>query len=259
MVETTSFVHPKAIPQLADAGDVLAAIRRRPDTRYPVLIPNMKGLERAIAVGADEVAVVTAASETFNKANIRMGIEESMLVIADVFAAAKERGLRTRGYVSVAFGCPYEGAVSTEKVVELAGRLKELGADEVALGDTIGIGNPRQVSEVVGRTLEAVPVERLGLHFHDTRGMALANVLVALGLGVTIFDAAAGGLGGCPYAPGASGNLATEDLVTMLEGMGIRTNVDLGAVVRAADLVLAELHRPSTSKAHQAYLAAARQ
>ncbi len=255
IVETTSFVHPKVVPQLADAAEVLRSLQRRPGTRYPVLVPNQKGLERALAAGAEEIAVFTAASEAFNRANIAMGIEESLGVIAEVLRAARTAGLRRRGYISTCFGCPYQGAVPVETVVEVSRRLLELGAEEVSLGDTIGVANPRQVQEVVGRVLEVVPRERLALHFHDTRGVALANVLAALELGITTFDASAGGLGGCPYAPGAAGNLATEDLVTMLDGMGIRSGVSLGAVVAAVQPVLRALGRPSASKAHQAYLA----
>lgn len=256
VVEATSFVQPKAVPQLADADQVLPAIQRRPGTRYPVLVPNPRGLERALKAGAREIAVFTAASETFNRRNINRSIAESLRDIAAVLREARSAGLWVRGYVSTGFGCPYEGEVPVERVVDVAERLVELGVDEVSVGDTIGVATPGGVERVVGALLERVPADRLGLHFHDTRGTALANTLAALQMGVAIFDSSAGGLGGCPYAPGAAGNLATEDLLYMLHGMGIETGVDLAGVVAASRLIAAHLGHPPTSKYLQAVSAA---
>lgn len=256
-VETTSFVSPRAVPQLADAEEVFRAIRRRLGVRYPVLVPNLKGLERALKAGAREVAVFTAASETFNLKNINMGIDRSLEVIADVVREARAAGLWVRGYISVCFGCPYEGKVDPEKVLTVAARLAELGVDEVSLGDTIGVATPRQVEETVGRVLKELPAERLALHFHDTRGTALANVLTGLLMGISVFDSSAGGLGGCPFAPGANGNLATEDLLYMLHGMGIETGVDLAKVMDATRYILGVLNRPPASRYFQACQTAA--
>src|SRR5437764_3778941 len=210
VVESTSFVSPRALPQLSDASEVMAGLTRLPGTSYPVLVPNVKGMERALAAGVREVAVFTAASESFTRHNINATIAESLANFAAVAALARREGVRLRGYVSTAFGCPYEGAVPPAKVREVTGRLFDLGVDEVSIGDTIGVATPNQIVEVLGLLLRDFPVDRLALHLHDTRGTALANVLTALQLGIHIFDAAAGGLGGCPYAPGASGNLAPE-------------------------------------------------
>lgn len=256
-VETTSFVSPRAVPQLADAEEVFRAIRRRPGVRYPVLVPNLKGLERALKAGAREVAVFTAASETFNLKNINMSIDRSLEVIAEVVREARAAGLWVRGYISVCFGCPYEGKVDPEKVLTVAARLAELGVAEVSLGDTIGVATPRQVEETVGRVLKELPAERLALHFHDTRGTALANVLTGLLMGISVFDSSAGGLGGCPFAPGASGNLATEDLLYMLHGMGVETGVDLAKVMDATRYILGVLNRPPASRYFQACQTAA--
>ncbi|MER3398586.1 MAG: hydroxymethylglutaryl-CoA lyase [Chloroflexota bacterium] len=256
-VETTSFVSPRAVPQLADAEEVFRAIRRRPGVRYPVLVPNLKGLERALKAGAREVAVFTAASETFNLKNINMSIDRSLEVIADVVREARAAGLWVRGYISVCFGCPYEGKVDPEKVLTVAARLAELGVAEVSLGDTIGVATPRQVEETVGRVLKELPAERLALHFHDTRGTALANVLTGLLMGISVFDSSAGGLGGCPFAPGASGNLATEDLLYLLHGMGVETGVDLAKVMDATRYILGVLNRPPASRYFQACQTAA--
>ncbi|MBI4493632.1 MAG: hydroxymethylglutaryl-CoA lyase [Chloroflexi bacterium] len=248
VVEATSFVHPKAVPQLADAEAVLGAITRRPGTRYPSLVPNPRGLERALRAGAREIAVFTAASESFNRRNINRTIDESFRDIAAVMEQARPAGLWVRGYVSTAFGCPYEGEVPAARAMEVAERLLDLGVDEVSIGDTIGVATPRQVEVVLGALLQRLPARRLGLHFHDTRGTALANTLIALQMGISVFDASAGGLGGCPYAPGAAGNLATEDLLYMLHGMGIETGVDLDQVAAASRAILAELGRPPSSK-----------
>ncbi len=233
VVEATSFVSPRAIPALADAAEVMAGIDRVPGVSYPVLVPNLKGLERALTAGVGEIAVFTAASELFARHNINMTIEESFKAIAPVAERAIAAGVKVRGYVSTAFGCPYEGAVSLDVVRAVTARLLDLGAYEVSIGDTIGVATPGSVRVVMGGLLQDVPAEKLAVHFHDTRGTALANVLEALHLGVAAVDASAGGLGGCPYAPGALGNLATEDLLYMLHGMGIETGVDLDAVVAA--------------------------
>jgi len=234
VIEATSFVSPKAIPQLADASEVMAGITRRPGTRYAVLVPNAKGMERALAANVDEVAVFTGASETFVQHNIRTSIAGSIANFRLVVEMARQAGIRVRGYISTAFGCPYEGAVAPEAVARVARELVALGVNELSIGDTIGVATPNQVGDVVGALREETSLDRLAMHFHDTRGTALANVLAALELGVTIFDSSSGGLGGCPYAPGASGNLATEDLLYLLHGMGIETGVDLDAVVAAS-------------------------
>ncbi len=233
VVEVTSFVSPRAVPQLADADAVLPAVRRRPGVRYPVLVPNVRGLERALAAGADAIAVFTAASEAFTQANINMSVAESLHAFAPVLERARAGGMWTRGYVSTAFGCPYQGAVAPADVAGVAGALFDLGCDEVSIGDTIGAGRPEQVPEVVAAVTDRVPVERVALHLHDTGGLALDNAAAGLAAGVRTFDSSAGGLGGCPFAPGAPGNVATEALVEMLHERGYETGVDLEAV-RAA-------------------------
>jgi hydroxymethylglutaryl-CoA lyase len=230
VVEATSFVSPRAVPQLADADAVLPAVHRRPGVRYPVLVPNLRGLERALAAGADAVAVFTAASEAFTQANINMSVAQSLLAFAPVLQRAHAEGMWTRGYISTAFGCPYQGAVEPAVVAGIAAALSGLGCDEISLGDTIGVGRPEQVPEVVGAVAASVPVERVALHLHDTGGRALENVAAGLDAGVRVFDSSAGGLGGCPFAPGAPGNLATEALVEMLEAGGYETGVDVDAV-----------------------------
>jgi isopropylmalate/homocitrate/citramalate synthase len=243
VVEATSFVHPAAVPQLADADEVLPRIRRRPGVRYPVLVPNMRGLERAVAAGADAVAVFTAASEAFASANINMTIAQSLEAFAPVLAAARERGMWTRGYVSTAFGCPYQGAVEPSAVVEVAVALAGLGCDQVSVGDTIGVAQPDDVERVVSPLLERMAAERLALHLHDTRGRAIENAEAGLRLGVTTFDSSTAGLGGCPFAPGAPGNLATETLVAWLHGQSIETGVDESALADAAAYIRAQLTR----------------
>jgi isopropylmalate/homocitrate/citramalate synthase len=234
VIEATSFVSPRAIPQLTDATEVMAGVTRRPGLRYVALTPNTKGMERAIATGLTEVAVFTAASETFTQHNINTSIAGSLEKFKPVLALAREANIRVRGYISTAFGCPYEGEVAPEAVRRVASALLELGVAELSIGDTIGVATPDQVVAVTEILRPLLAIERLGMHFHDTRGTALANVLTALQLGVSIFDSSAGGLGGCPYAPGASGNLATEDLLYMLDGLGIETGVDLTKVVAAS-------------------------
>ncbi len=247
-IELTSFVSPKAIPQLTDAAEVCAALGPLEGVRGIALVPNMQGLERALACGVRAVAVFTAASEAFTARNIRMTIEESFAVFAPVAARARSEGLWLRGYVSTAFACPYAGATAPEKVVEVAGRLFELGCAEVSIGDTIGVAVPTQVRGLVAALLERFPADILAMHFHDTRGTALANVLAALELGVTRFDSAAGGLGGCPYAPGAGGNLASEDLVYFLHEMGVETGVDLEGLMGASRYLQEALGRTLPSK-----------
>jgi isopropylmalate/homocitrate/citramalate synthase len=234
VVEVTAFVSPKWVPQMADASEVVAGITKRPGTRYPALVPNLTGLERAHAAGLTEVAIFAAASETFSRRNINQSIDDSLETYRAVCQRAHALGMRVRGYLSTAFGCPFEGAVDPHQVGRVAGALAGMGAFEVAVSDTIGIAHPGQVPAVVGAVSDRIPVRQIALHFHDTRGMALANVLAALDLGVATFDSSAGGLGGCPYAPGATGNLATEDLVYMLDGLRIETGVSLGAVVEAS-------------------------
>ena len=252
VVEVGAFVSPKWVPQMAGSDEVLRRVGKPPGVRLPVLVPNRAGYERAIAAGAREIAVFTAASETFSRRNTNATIDESFARFEAFLGDAKREGLRVRGYVSTAFGCPYEGAVDPERVVDVSRRLVDAGCDEVSIGDTIGVAVPTQVADVVGRLQRAIPADRLAVHFHDTRGTALANVLAALQEGVAVVDGSAGGLGGCPYAPGASGNLATEDLLYMLHGMGIETGADLEAVAAASRALAARLGRTLPSR----YLAA---
>jgi hydroxymethylglutaryl-CoA lyase len=234
VVEVSAFVSPRWVPQMADAAEVYAGIAKRPGTRYPALVPNLAGLERAHAAGVTEVAVFAASSESFSRRNINQSIAESLDTYRAVCERAQALGIRVRGYLSTAFGCPFEGAVPPQRVATVAEALIDMGAFEVAISDTIGIAHPGQVPVVVGAVSHRVPLDRIALHFHDTRGTALANVLMALDLGVATFDASAGGLGGCPYAPGATGNLASEDLLYMLDGLGIETGVNLERVVEAS-------------------------
>ena len=252
VIEVTAFVSPKWVPRMADAAEVFAGIRRRPGARYTALVPNVAGLERALAANVAEVAIFPAASETFSLRNINQTIEQSMAGYQNVCARAEQAGVRVRGYLSTAFGCPYEGAVAVARVVELSEALIAMGAFEVAVSDTIGVAHPGQVVEVVGALALRVPLDRVALHFHDTRGTALANVLAALDLGVATFDASAGGLGGCPYAPGAAGNLATEDLIFMLDGLGIETGVDLARVVDASRFIESRVGHALPSRFAQA-------
>jgi hydroxymethylglutaryl-CoA lyase len=252
-IEATSFVRPDRIPQLADADTLLPTLPRASGIRYPVLVANARGLDRAASAGADAIAVFTAASDAFATRNIGMDVEASLVAFGPLLREAAERGWWRRAYVSTAYGCPYSGRVDPARPVEVAIRLLELGADEICFGDTIGVGVPGQVAELTGRALEAgIPAGRLAQHFHDTRGTALANVVAALGAGVTCFDASTGGTGGCPYAPGASGNLATEDLVYLLDREGIEHGVDLPRLLEAARYVAGALGRPLGSKVGQA-------
>jgi isopropylmalate/homocitrate/citramalate synthase len=244
-IEATSFVSPRAIPQLADADEVMTRLERRPGVRYPVLVPNERGLERAIAAGVDAVCLFTAATESYVRHNTGMGIDESLAAFAPVAAEARRRGWWLRAYVSTAFGCPYEGEVDARAVVDVSRRLLELGADELAISDTVGVAAPTDVGRVLGALREeGIGPEVVALHLHDTRGTALANVMAALDLGVTSFDASAGGTGGSPFAPGAAGNLATEDLVYLLGRQGLRHGADLDGVLAAARFVGTALGKP---------------
>lgn len=254
-IEAGSFVSPKWVPQMADSAAVLAGIHRLPGVSYPVLVPNMTGFEAALAAQAGEIAVFAAASESFSRRNINCSIAESLDRFAPVVAAAARAGIRVRGYVSCVLGCPYEGAIAPLAVAEVAQRLAALGCYEISLGDTIGVGTPAAAQAMVRAVAERVPVERLAVHFHDSWGQALVNIHACLELGVAVVDGAVAGLGGCPYAKGASGNVATEDVVYLLDGLGIRTGVDLAAVVAAADFISRELGREPGSKVARAFLA----
>ncbi|MDQ3870502.1 MAG: hydroxymethylglutaryl-CoA lyase [Chloroflexota bacterium] len=252
-IEATSFVSPRAVPQLADADELLRGLPAADRIRYPVLVPNERGLARAEAAGATAIAVFTAASDTFTRRNIGMTIRESLKAFRPVLARARENGWWTRAYVSTAFGCPFTGRVEPDAVVSVACSLVDLGAEEICLGDTIGVGVPTQVQELTDRLVRAgLAVERLACHFHDTRGTALANVVAGLEAGVSCFDSSAGGTGGCPYAPGAAGNLATEDLVYLLDALGVRHGVRLHGILEAARYVASTLRRPLQTKVGQA-------
>lgn len=251
-VEAGAFVSPKWVPQMADTADVYRDIPKDPGVDYPVLVPNLKGLERAMEAGVRSISIFTAASDTFNKRNINMTIDESFMNFAPVMDRARAENLRVRGYVSCALGCPYEGEVPPERVLEVAARLLDIGCYEVSIGDTIGVGTPLQVQGLVGLLLQVIPPSKLAMHFHDTRGTALANTLAALEMGIATYDASAGGLGGCPYAPGASGNLATEDLVYLLNGLGIPSGVDLERLVAASMVIAPHLDHPLPGKYLQA-------
>jgi hydroxymethylglutaryl-CoA lyase len=247
-IEVAAFVSPKWVPQMADAADVFAGIRRRPGTRYTALVPNRQGLERAIAAGASEVAIFAAASETFSRRNINQSIDESLAGYAAVCADARAAGLPVRGYLSTCFVCPFEGPIDPARVAEISGRLLEIGVYEVAISDTIGAATPGDVLRVLGATSGSLPLAQTALHFHDTRGTALANVLAGLDFGVTTFDSSAGGLGGCPFAPGAAGNLATEDLLFTLNGLGIDTGVSINGVANASREIEKRLDHPLPSR-----------
>jgi hydroxymethylglutaryl-CoA lyase len=252
-IEVTSFVHPRAVPQMADADAVFGAIRRAPSTKYTALVPNARGLERALVCDVKHMAVFLAATESFSRANINRSIEQSLDDARLVIEGARLAGARVRAYISVAFGCPYEGRVSPPQVRAVAERLLHLGVDEIILGDTIGAARPSDINQLMDALLELAPVERWGMHFHDTRGMALANVLISLERGVTRFDSSAGGLGGCPFAgPGAAGNLATEDLVYLLDGLGVEHGVNLERVMQASRFIVHAVGHPLASKVYQA-------
>jgi len=247
-IEATSFVSPKWVPQLADALDVYTAIRKAPGVRYPVLVPNLQGYERARAAAATEIAVFTAASEAFNRKNINASIDESIERFAPVLERAKADGVAVRGYVSTVLGCPYQGAVAVADVVRVAARLHRLGCYEISLGDTIGIGTPTKARAMLAAVAHEVPMSALAVHFHDTRGQALANILACLELGVAVVDSSVSGAGGCPYARGATGNVASEDVVYMLHGMGITTGVDQDKLVETGRWLSAQLNRANNSK-----------
>jgi hydroxymethylglutaryl-CoA lyase len=251
-IEATSFVSPKWVPQLADAAEVYAAIRRRPGIRYPVLVPNAQGFARALEVGVDEIAVFTAASEAFTQKNINATIAESLERFAPVLSDAKSRGIPVRGYVSTVLGCPYQGAVPVPNVVRVAQALHQAGCYEISLGDTIGIGTPDAAKRMLAAVAEAVPIEALAIHFHDTRGQALANILACLDLGVSVVDSSTAGLGGCPYARGASGNVATEEVLYLLNGLDIETGVDLDAIIDCGRFIASALGKPPASKVNLA-------
>ncbi len=252
-LETGSFVSPKWVPQMGDTPEIFKKLKRNPEVKYIALVPNLKGLEGAMGAQVTDIAVFTAASETFNKKNINMTIEESLQQIRQVAQAARERGMWIRGYVSTAFGCPYEGKIDPVQVLRVVSRLLEIGVDELSIGDTIGVATPDQVQALVEKLGEACRRDQMALHFHDTRGTALANVLAGLQMGIEKFDSSAGGLGGCPYAPGAAGNLATEDLLYMFHGMGIETGIDLNKFVLASRLISQTLGRPLPSRYLQAH------
>jgi hydroxymethylglutaryl-CoA lyase len=251
-IEATSFVSPKWIPQLADATDVYTAIHKQPGVRYPVLVPNLQGYERARAVGVAEIAVFTAASEAFNRKNINASIAESLERFAPVIARAQADGVAVRGYVSTVLGCPYQGEVPVADVVRVAKSLYAMGCYEISLGDTIGIGTPAKARAMLAAVAADVPMAALAVHFHDTRGQALANILACLELGIGVIDSAVSGVGGCPYARGASGNVASEDVVYMLHGMGIATGIDLDKLVETGHWLSAQLARDNGSKVGKA-------
>lgn len=248
VVEAGAFVSPKWVPQMANTAEVLSGITRNPGTSYPVLVPNMKGFESALAAGANEIAVFGAASETFSQKNINCSIKESLSRFEAFIAAAKTNNIKIRGYVSCVLGCPYEGEVSIETVVKTATQLYEMGCYEVSLGDTIGTGTPLKAREMIRAVAESIPVEKLAVHFHDTYGQALANIFAALEEGVSVVDSSVGGLGGCPYAKGASGNVATEDVLYMLKGMGIETGVDSASIIETAHWISDRLGKAPQSK-----------
>lgn len=257
VVEAGAFVSPKWVPQMADSAEVLARISRRPGVVYPVLVPNEKGLEAALASGVEEIAVFGAASQSFSRRNINCSIEESIERFRPVVVRALAQGMRVRGYVSCVLGCPYEGDIAPGRVAEVAARLAELGCYEVSLGDTIGVGTPLRARAMIEAVSSVVPVGRLAVHYHDTYGQALANILVSLEAGITVVDSSVAGLGGCPYAKGASGNVATEDVVYMLDGMGIETGTDLDALASVGSWISARIGRENGSKVGRALAAKA--
>jgi hydroxymethylglutaryl-CoA lyase len=252
-IETTSFVSPRVIPQLADADELMARLDRRPGTRYPVLVPNQRGMERAMTARADAICVFTAATDGYARHNIGMSIDETIETFRPIVAEARRRGIWVRAYVSTAFGCPYEGEVPERSVVDVSQRLMDLGIDELAISDTLGVAGPADVRRVLGALSEAgIANDAIGLHFHDTRGTALANVVTAMTMGYRSFDASTGGTGGSPFAPGSAGNLATEDIVYLLDREGVRHEVDLDAVLRAARFIDEKLGHPVQSKVGRA-------
>ena len=257
VVEAGSFVSPKWIPQMADTAEVLAGLRRKPGVSYPVLVPNIKGFDAARASGAEEIAIFGAASESFSRRNINCSIAESLERFAPVAAAARQHGMRVRGYISCVVDCPYEGPIAAEAVADVAAKLLAMGCYEISLGDTIGTGTPARIQAMIARVAQAVPRERLAVHFHDTYGQALANILASLEQGITVVDSSVAGLGGCPYAKGASGNVASEDVLYMLSGLGIPTGVDLGRLAACGRFISQALGREPLSKVARALAAKA--
>lgn len=247
-IEVTSFVHPKWIPQLADAVEVLQAIKREKDITYAALVPNMRGLERALQAGIDEASIFMSASESHNQKNINKTILETLPILKEVIIGAKAANKHVRGYISTVIGCPYEGYIHPEKVLQVTDKLLEMGVDEISLGDTIGVGVPTQVEYLLEELLKRYPVEKFAMHFHDTRGTALANITKSLEMGITKFDSSLGGLGGCPYAKGATGNVATEDLLYLLDGMGIATSVNMEKLLDAVRFIEQRLGKDVASK-----------
>jgi len=252
VVESGSFVSPKWVPQMAGTDEVLAGITALPGTRYPVLVPNMRGFEMATQAGVQEIALFAAASESFSQRNINCSINESIARLKPVAEAARAQGIRVRGYVSCVLGCPYEGEVDSAAVVSVCEQLLQIGCEELSLGDTIGTGTPANASALIEEVSTLVNVEQLAVHFHDTYGQALANILACLDAGIRIIDSSVSGLGGCPYAKGASGNVASEDVVYMLHGLGLETGIDLAALASTGDWISNQLQRPNNSKAGQA-------
>ncbi|TKV69301.1 hydroxymethylglutaryl-CoA lyase [Marinobacter panjinensis] len=251
-IESASFVSPKWVPQMGDAADVMAGIKRKPGVRYSVLTPNLKGFENALAAGADEVAVFGAASESFSQTNINCSIAESLERFLPVMEAAKQHQIPVRGYVSTVLGCPYEGDIAPEQVAKVAKALAEMGCYEISLGDTIGVGTPLKAKRMLEAVAAEVPIEKLAAHFHDTYGQALANLYAVLEEGIAVIDSSVAGLGGCPYAKGASGNVATEDVLYLLNGLGIKTGVDLDKLVATGEWISGQLNRHNGSKVGQA-------
>lgn len=251
-IESGSFVSPKWVPQMADTAQVMALIARKSGVSYPVLTPNLQGLDAALAVGAEEVAVFAAASESFSTRNINCSIAESLDRFAPLMDKARAQGLKVRGYVSCVLGCPYEGAIAPQAVAHVAARLVQMGCYEISLGDTVGVGTPRQAQAMIQAVTAHLPVSMLAAHFHDTYGQALANLLAVMELGVAVVDSSVAGLGGCPYAKGAAGNVASEDVLYMLDGMGIETGVDLDTLIQAGNFISGVLGRPSGSKVARA-------
>jgi hydroxymethylglutaryl-CoA lyase len=255
-IEITSFVNPKWIPQLADGVEVAQRVRRKAGVNYSALVPNRQGFDSAVKAGMHEIAVFLSASETHNKKNVNKTIAATLQAFGEVVPPALERGMRVRAYVSTVYGCPYEGKVDPNAALELCRALRAMGCYQISLGDTIGVANPRQVRDVLSRVLAETPIEAVAVHFHDTRGTALANILVAVEMGITTVDAALGGLGGCPYAPGASGNVATEDVVYMLEEMGVKTGVDLEKLIDCSRLASTLVGHEMPSKYYRAAIGA---
>lgn len=255
MIETGSFVSPKWVPKMADSAEVFKQVTRKQGVTYSALTPNLKGFEAAMEAGADEVAIFGAASESFSQKNINCSIAESLARFAPVIEAAQQQNVKVRGYVSCVLGCPYEGDIAPEAVKQVSKQLLDMGCYEISLGDTIGVGTPLKTQQMLNAVLQDIPVKKLAVHFHDTYGQALSNILMALQMGVNVIDAAVAGLGGCPYAKGASGNVATEDVVYMLNGMGIETGINLDALVQAGDKITKALNRSNNSKVANALLA----